>query len=49
MISATSTAAPKYDKHPSVFFVGVGVGIGIDGDTDTDTDTDGRQAADWFR
>ena len=51
MVIVPSTTAPKYDKHPSGFVVGVaigvGIGIGIDGDPDTDPDPDpdGRQAA----
>jgi hypothetical protein len=38
--------APKYDKHPSAFVVGVAVdvGIGIDSDPDSDSDSNGHQA-----
>jgi hypothetical protein len=43
-----STGAPKYDKHPSGFVVGIGVGSGIDSDPDTVPDPDGRRAAHDF-
>jgi methylenetetrahydrofolate reductase (NADPH) len=39
-LGTSSTAAPKYDKHPNVLVVGIGIAI-----SDTDPDPEGRQPA----
>jgi hypothetical protein len=43
-----SAVAPKYDKPPSAFVVGVAVDIGIGIDGDPEPDPDGRQADRYF-